>query len=95
MLLRVAPTFIAALPIYFGERIRAQIAQAGPPDADGWITIEVAFASLEAARNRILAFGCGVEVCKPLALRKSVLDFATQIVALYHDQIIDSPTTKS
>lgn len=94
VLLRVAPTFIAALPIYFGERIRPQIAQAGPADADGWLTIEVAFASLEVARNRILAFGRGVEVLEPLALRKSVLDFATQIVALYQDQMIDSPITK-
>lgn len=81
--LRVAPTFVAALPSYFGERIRSQLAQAEPLAPDQWVTLEVAFESLEAARNRLLAFGGGVEVIKPLALRKSILDFATQTAAVY------------
>lgn len=80
---RVAPTFVAALPYYFGDGIRAQVAQASPPDAEGWITLELAFASLEAARNRLLDCGRGIEVISPLALRKSIADFATQIVELY------------
>ena len=81
--LRVAPTFVAALPSYFGDHIRARLAQASPPEPDGWLTLELAFESLEAARNRLLALGGGVEVVKPLALRKSLLDFATQTVAVY------------
>ena len=81
--LRVAPSFVAALPGYFGDRIRMQLTQAGPPDPDGWLPLAVAFESLEVARNRLLGFGSGVEVLKPLALRKSMLDFATQTAAVY------------
>lgn len=80
---RIAADFIAALPIYFGDSIRAEIAKAGPPDATGCINMELSFASLEDARSRLLAFGRGIEVLQPLALRKSLLDFAKQTVALY------------
>lgn len=41
------------------------------------------FESLEAARERILSLGGGVEVLEPPALRWSVQDFAAQIAALY------------
>lgn len=82
---RVAPDFLPWLPMYFGDSIRARIAQAGPPDAAGWVTLELSFESLEAARDRILGLGRGVEVLKPLALRLSILDYARQIVALYTD----------
>lgn len=85
--LRVAPDFVAALPSYFGARIREQLAQAKPPAPDGWLTLEVTFESLEAARNRLLDFGGGVEVIKPLALRKSILDFASQTVAVYQREL--------
>ena len=55
----------------------------GPPDAAGWLTLQLAFESLEAARTRILGFGRGVEVLAPYALRRSIQDYAEQIVALY------------
>jgi len=80
---RVAPGFLPELSHYFGDWVHTQIAQAGSPDAQGWTTLELAFESLEAARDRILSFGRGVEVLEPYALRRSILDFATQIVALY------------
>ena len=83
VLVRVAPNFIPWLPMYFGDPIRDKIAQAGPPDAEGGITLELDFESLEAARDRLLDLGRGVEVLKPLALRKSITDYAAQIVALY------------
>lgn len=81
--LRVAPGFMSELPRYFGDVARGQIAQAGLPDAEGWLTLELPFESLEAARARILSFGRGVEVLAPYALRRSILDYAEQIVALY------------
>lgn len=84
--LRVAPNLVAALPSFFGDRLRAQLSQAGPPDPDGWLPLTLAFESLEAARNRLLSLGGGVEVVRPLALRKSLLDFATQTVAVYHQE---------
>jgi predicted DNA-binding transcriptional regulator YafY len=80
---RVSPDLVPFLPLYFGDRIRDTVAQAGPPDAQGWIVLTLPFERLEAARERILGFGRAVEVLEPQALRQSVIDFATQIVAFY------------
>ena len=83
VLARVAPGLHRHLPQLFGEPMRDSIAKAGPPDAEGWLTLILPFESFEAARGRILGFGRAVEVLEPAALRDSVLDFATQVVALY------------
>ena len=80
---RVAPTFIAELPWHLGNQIHNKLSQAGPPDEAGWIELELSFASFEDARKRLLGFGRGVEILEPFALRRSVLDYAEQIVALY------------
>ncbi|MCC6165720.1 MAG: YafY family transcriptional regulator [Caldilineaceae bacterium] len=81
--LRVAPHFISALPHFIGDRACIASPQAGPTDAAGRITLDVAFRSLEEARERLLACGSGVEVLAPLALRCTLLDHAEQIVKLY------------
>ena len=80
--LRVAPHFTAELVRHLGEQARAGIV-AGVADAAGWIAVELHFESLEAARERVLSFGGGVEVLEPLALRWSVQDFAQQVMAVY------------
>jgi len=82
---RVAPDFVPLLPAYFGEGIRSRLAQTGSPAVDGRITLTLNFASLDEARERILGFGRGVEVLAPYALRRSVLDYAEQIVNLYRE----------
>ena len=82
---RVAPALIHYLPQYFGERIRDEIAQAEPPDAEGWITLTLPFETLRDARERILGLGRAVEVLEPEPLRASVVDFATQVIALYEE----------
>jgi len=80
---RVAPNLVPELARHFGSLIHTKLAQAGPPDVEGWVKLELAFESFEAARERILGFGRGIEVLEPRALRRSVLDYAEQIVALY------------
>ena len=82
---RVAPGFVPELARRFGQQVHEKIAQAGPPNGDGWVQLELAFASFEDARDRILGFGRGVEVLAPQALHRSVLDYAEQIVDLYTD----------
>jgi predicted DNA-binding transcriptional regulator YafY len=77
---RVAPGFIPWLPVYFGEHLRDK---GTSPDLDGWIRLELSFENLHAARDRLLDCGGGVEVLAPLALRKSMLDYAMQIVQRY------------
>lgn len=87
---RVAPEFVPELPRYFGSQIHADIGRSGPPDSAGRITLELSFESFEAARERLLGFGRGVEVLAPRALRRSVLDVAQQTVVLYtHESVAD------
>ena len=59
---RVAPDLIPYLWQHFGDPVRDLIAQAGPPDAEGWITVTLLFETLETARERILGYGRAVEV---------------------------------
>ena len=79
---RVSHDFLPFLPRYFEGRIQEKIAQATPDEA-GWVTLELSFESLEAARERLLSFGRAVEVLSPRALRISLADYAAQITALY------------
>ena len=81
--LRVSPAMLTFLPMYFGSGVRERIVRAGPPDPHGWTTLELSFESLEAARDRLLAFGSAVEVIAPHALRVSLQDYDEQIAALY------------
>jgi predicted DNA-binding transcriptional regulator YafY len=90
VVVRVAPTFVEWLPVFFGQRIRDAIARAGPPDEEGWITLELRFEGLWAARNRLLDFGRAVEVLEPEPLRLSMLDYARQIVDLYESAGVDT-----
>jgi len=85
VLLRIAPHFVEYLPFFFGDSIRERIKKAHPPDWEGWTQLVISFDSLEAARERILGFGSAVEVLEPEPLRKSILDYATQIVRLYQE----------
>lgn len=81
--LRISPGFIPWLPHLFGDAVREKIQHASLPSGNGWIQLELAFESVEDARNRLLGFGGGVEVIAPLALRLSILDYAEQITARY------------
>lgn len=85
--LRFSPEILPYLSMFFGDRIQAKVGQAGPPDENGWLTLEISFESLEAARGRLLGFGRDIEVLAPTALRKSILDFARQTVSLYQPVI--------
>lgn len=85
VLIRVYPGFISSLPRYFDETITRQVNTAEPDEEDGSIIINVEFESLEAAREQILAFGRGVEVIEPFALRASIADYARQISLRYPD----------
>ncbi len=82
---RVAPEALPMLAEYVGDRARGQLSHVHLPDADGWVTLSLPFESFVAARTRLLGLGRAVEVLAPLALRKSLVDFAEQIVGFYKD----------
>ncbi len=93
VVVRVAADLVPWLPQYFGEPIREEVAraqsrlapgmEASSPDAAGWLTVTLPFESLYEARERLLGFGGAMEIVAPEALRKSVIDFARQIVSVY------------
>jgi predicted DNA-binding transcriptional regulator YafY len=83
---RVAPQLIPLLPLYLGTGTHQAPAPVAEPDAAGWVTLTLAFDNLEHARSHILEMGGAVEVLEPEALRRSVIDFAAQITALYAKQ---------
>jgi predicted DNA-binding transcriptional regulator YafY len=83
---RVAPEALPMLAEYVGDRARGQITSHRPPDADGWVTLNLPFESFIAARSRLLGLGRAVEVLEPEPLRKSLVDFAEQILEFYKNK---------
>jgi predicted DNA-binding transcriptional regulator YafY len=81
--LRVSPEIQADLHLIFGTEAQEAAAQATAKDSLGWITIELRFDSFDTARTRLLGLGRAVEVLEPGPLRKSLLDYAQQIVSVY------------
>ena len=80
---RVAPEALPMLAEYMGDRARGQLAQRPVSDPDGWVTLDLPFDSFVTARTRLLGLGRAVEVLEPESLRKSLIDFAEQIVGFY------------
>jgi predicted DNA-binding transcriptional regulator YafY len=83
---RLAPQVTPLVRQLFGESTWSRLAQAAPPDLDGWQRVELCFASLEAARSQLLPLGGGVEVLEPWALRMSMMDYGEQIVKVYKER---------
>jgi hypothetical protein len=82
---RVAPGLLPLLRWHFGDQMDGILESASRPDKHGWRNVSLPFESFETARERILGYGRAVEVIEPVALRRSVLDFAQQIVDFYED----------
>lgn len=81
--LRIAPEGVPILPHIFGEGAHTLVAQADPPDAEGWITLRRTFETIEAACTMILGLGTLVEVLEPPELRERVVSQAASVVAFY------------
>ena len=85
--LRISAALAEELPIRLGERADQVLREAGPPDGRGWRQVLISFDSLEQARDRILTFGGAAEVLEPLALARSLADYAEQIRKVYENII--------
>jgi predicted DNA-binding transcriptional regulator YafY len=78
--LRVDP---AILPRMRSEGRYARIEHEGPPDADGWVRLEMLFEEQHSAREYVLSYGTQMEVIEPPALRELVVRAAEGVVAMY------------
>lgn len=83
---RISPLFLPILPQVMGETIHSRIEEAGPADAEGWLTLPLMFETLEHARSYILGFGTMVEVLEPLELRTNIKQLAAGIVEFYKER---------
>lgn len=80
---RVSLQALPLLAAYVGDRYRPPTAGASNPDPEGWVVLDLPFESFAAARMRLLGLGRAVEVLEPQALRRSLVDFAEQVVGFY------------
>jgi predicted DNA-binding transcriptional regulator YafY len=82
---RAAPHLVQLLAMAFGEGFLQLNTQEQKGESEQWVHIELTFESLEAARERLLAYGGSIEVLEPRALRLSMWDYARQIGGRYAD----------
>jgi predicted DNA-binding transcriptional regulator YafY len=88
------PAVIRAHPAILG-RVRSgerftRVEREHPPEADGWIRLEMIFEEEHGAREFVLSFGPQIEVVGPPALRAQVIAAAAGIACLYAER--DSTT---
>jgi len=85
----VSPQMYVDLPLYLGEHLveeKDQLWEESSQEVTAgveWRPVTLHFDSLEEARTKLLGLGAGVEVMTPVALRRSLLDYAQQIVIRY------------
>jgi predicted DNA-binding transcriptional regulator YafY len=83
---RASPQIQENLRYYLDERFRNLLDREAHPDPDGWVTLDLPFESFSIARNRLLGMGRAVEVLEPESLRKSIIDYAEQVVNFYQER---------
>jgi predicted DNA-binding transcriptional regulator YafY len=83
---RLSPEILPTLRYYLEERARHSLTAVSAPDGEGWVTVDLPFESFVTARTRLLGLGRAVEVLAPEPLRKSLVDFAEQVVSFYAER---------
>ena len=76
---RVTPTLAKILK----QQLPATLMSPPMVDDSPWVDLTLEYGSFEEARRMVLGYGGAVEVLEPLALRRSVQDFAEQTVKIY------------
>jgi predicted DNA-binding transcriptional regulator YafY len=86
VLVRVAPTLVPHLVLWYGEEIEKQIEQAAPPDTAGWMRITFTIETEEVAWSHILSFGPLMEILEPQDLRKKMAQIASTLLIFYQNE---------
>ncbi|MEW2219845.1 WYL domain-containing protein [Streptomyces sp. NPDC006990] len=82
-LVRLSPVGLRLLPAKFGAPGERALERAGPPDADGWVEVELAVESQPVAVSDLLGLGAEAEVVGPPALRAAMVDAVRALSARY------------
>ncbi|MFD8881683.1 helix-turn-helix transcriptional regulator [Streptomyces erythrochromogenes] len=81
--LRLSPRGRQLLPMQFGAAGTRALADAGPPDADGWVQISLAVESEAVAVGDLLRLGTEAEVLGPPELRRALAETVTALADRY------------
>lgn len=81
--LRLSPRGRKLLPMQFGAAGARAVAEAGPPDADGWVEVELPVESEAVATGDLLRLGVEAEVLGPPGLRRAVTEAVTVLADRY------------
>ncbi|MET8567125.1 YafY family protein [Streptomyces sp. NPDC004783] len=84
VVVRLSPRGVRALPhAVDAPAAREALAAAGPPDADGWVTVTVPVESEEVAHAQLRGLGPEAEVLAPASLREHFARDARRLAGLY------------
>ncbi|WP_380284431.1 helix-turn-helix transcriptional regulator [Kitasatospora purpeofusca] len=81
--LRVSPQVRRLLPMQFGAAGARALTTAGPPDAGGWVEVDLAVESTAVAVGDLLRLGPEAVVLGPPGLREAVAAAATAVARHY------------
>ncbi|MFF8258786.1 helix-turn-helix transcriptional regulator [Streptomyces virginiae] len=81
--LRLSPRGRLRLPMQFGAAGTRALADAGPPDADGWVLVALAVESEAVAVGDLLRLGTEAEVLGPPELRRALAETVTALADRY------------
>ncbi|KOU43319.1 transcriptional regulator [Streptomyces sp. WM6373] len=81
--LRLSPRGRLLLPMQFGAAGTRALADAGPPDADGWVRVGVAVESEAVAVGDLLRLGTEAEVLGPPGLRRALAETVRALAERY------------
>ncbi|MFE2283407.1 helix-turn-helix transcriptional regulator [Streptomyces sp. NPDC059443] len=80
---RLSPRARQLLPMQFGAAGVRSLATAGPPDADGWVRVELAVESGAIAVGDLLRLGPDAEVLGPPELRRTLAEAVAELAERY------------
>ncbi|MEU4727556.1 transcriptional regulator [Streptomyces sp. NPDC023588] len=81
--LRLSPRGQRLLPMQFGAAGTRALAEAGPPDADGWVRLRLPVETEAVAVGDLLRLGAEAEVLGPPALRRALAETVTALARRY------------
>lgn len=81
--LRISPWAQRLLPMQFGAVGARAVESAGPPDAEGWVHVEIPVETQAVAVGDLLRLGSDAEVLGPPELRQAVAEAVAVLAARY------------
>ncbi|MCI2418866.1 WYL domain-containing protein [Saccharopolyspora sp. K220] len=81
--LRISPRAQRLLPAQFGAKGARALAEAGPPDENGWVQVDLPVEHQQVAVCDLLRLGAEAEVLAPAELRSAVAETVTALATRY------------